>query len=234
VIPGFQLADIAGGSYMAISAVTAALYRREKTHKGEYIDLAMTDSVLPFIALPFAEYQATNELRKGKFQLSGSLANYNVYKCGDGKYIALGALEPKFWNTICDRIGKPEWQEKILADEATQSTIKKELQKIFSSKKRDEWLGFFSKDDVCVTAVNDLSEIAADKYLNERKMFVDFQIGGTQVRTIAQPIKFSDAVGSDSWVAPQLGEDTYTILKELQYTDENITDMTKKNIIKSI
>lgn len=234
IIPGFQLADIAGGSYMTINAVTAALYKREKTNTGEYIDIAMTDSVLPFIALPYAEYQANNKLRKGKFQLSGSQANYNTYKCSDGKYIALGSLEPKFWNTVCERLGKPEWQEKIIGDEATQAAIRKELQQIFSQKTRAEWLAFFSNDDICLTPINDLSEIGTDKYLNERNLFVDFQLGDKQIKTIAQPIKFSSLKGSDNWIAPLLGEDTFAILKEINLTDEKINELIDNNIVKAI
>ena len=234
VIPGFQLADIAGGSYMTMNAVTAALYQREKTQKGQYIDIAMTDSVLPFVALPFAEYQAsTNHHQRGKFQLSGGQANYNVYKCGDGKYIALGSLEPKFWNTVCNKLSKPEWQEKIIGDESTQATIKKELQAIFTQKGRGEWLEFFNTDDICITPISDLSEIGDDIYLNEREMFIDFQISGKQVKTIAQPIKFDSVSSSENWIAPQLGEDTHTILKELNYTDEKVNELISNNIVKT-
>jgi len=234
VIPGFQLADIAGGSYMTINAVTAALYKREKTNTGEYLDIAMTDSVLPFIALPYAEYQANNNtLRKGKFQLSGSQANYNTYKCSDGKYLALGSLEPKFWNTVCERLGKPEWQEKIIGDRETQMAIRKELQEIFLKKTRDEWITFFSSDDICLTLINDLSEIGSDKYLNERNSFIDFQLGGKKIKTIAQPIKFSSVTVANNWIAPQLGEDTFTILKELSMTDERINELIDLNIVKT-
>ena len=233
VIPGFQLADIAGGSYMTINAVTAALYKREKTNTGDYIDIAMTDSVLPFLALPFAEYQANSNRRKGKFQLSGSQANYNTYKCNDGKFLALGSLEPKFWNSVCDKLGKPQWKEKIIGDPATQNEIKKELQHIFLQKSRSEWLTFFSEEDICLTPVNDMSEIGSDAYLNERKLFIDFELGGKQIKTIAQPIKFESGSDPNNWIAPKLGEDTYAILKELDLTDEKIRELITQNIVKT-
>jgi alpha-methylacyl-CoA racemase len=233
VIPGFQLADIAGGSYATISAVTAALYQREKTGLGGYIDIAMTDSVLPFIALPYAEYQANNTLRKGKFQLSGSQANYNTYKCSDGKYLALGSLEPKFWNAVCTKLDKPDWQDKILSNTETQLSIRKEMQSIFLKKTRDEWISFFAADDICLTPINELSEIGADKYLNERNMFVDFNIGDRQIKTIAQPIKFQNSKTSENWIAPKLGEDSYSILKELNLSDEKINELIDKSTIKT-
>lgn len=234
VIPGFQLADIAGGSYMTMNAVTAALYKREKTNKGDYIDIAMTDSVLPFIALPFAEQQMTQTNHsRGKFQLSGGQANYNIYKCSDGKYLALGSLEPKFWNAVCNRLGKPEWQEKIIGDETTQTVIRKELKEIFIQKTRSEWLDFFSKDDICLTPINDLSEVSDDKYLNERNLFVNFQLGDTQIKTIGQPIRFASGADTNNWIAPQLGEDSYAILKELNLTDEKIGQLIDQNIVKT-
>ena len=233
-IPGFQLADIAGGSYMTMNALTAALFKREKTGIGEYIDIAMTDSVLPFIALPFAAQQTGGDnFKRGKFQLSGGQANYNIYICSDAKYLALGSLEPKFWNTVCDKLNKPEWKEKIIADDATQQSIRKELQNIFLQKTREQWLSFFSNDDICLTPINDLDEIATDKYLNERKLFVDFKIGGKDFKTIAQPVKFASVTGDNNWIAPQLGEDTCTILKELSLTDDKITELKRSNIIKT-
>ncbi|MCW3125033.1 MAG: Carnitine dehydratase, partial [Bacteroidetes bacterium] len=170
IIPGFQLADIAGGSYMAVNAVTAALYKREKTQTGEWLDVAMTDSVLPFMALPFAEHQATGAKHpRGKFQLAGGQANYNIYKCADGKFIALGSLEPKFWNAVCKRLGKPEWQEKIIGGVDIQASIQKELQQIFLAQTREEWIKFFATDDICLTPINEIDELTTDTYLRERK-----------------------------------------------------------------
>jgi alpha-methylacyl-CoA racemase len=234
VIPGFQLADIAGGSYMAMTAVTAALYKREKTGHGEWLDIAMTDSVLPFIALPYAEAQlADKHSGRGKFQLSGGQANYNIYKCSDGKYVAMGSLEPKFWNKVCERLGKKEWQEKITGDEQTQMQVRDELRKIFLTKTRDEWCTLFAEDDACITPVNEIDEIGNDAYLNERKLFIDFEVAGKKIKTIAQPVKYASAAGAAHWPAPLLGEDTRAILSGLGHTDENIHRLIKENIIKT-
>lgn len=234
IIPGFQMADIAGGSYMAMNAVTAALYQREKTGKGDFVDVAMTDCVLPFAALPFAEYQASkNRQKRGQFQLSGGLANYNVYKCSDGKFVAVGSLEPKFWNKVCARLGKPEWSEKIMGDAAIQAEIKKEVAELFLQKTRDEWVAFFAQDDICITKINEIDELRNDSYLNERGLFTDFEVEGTTVSTIQQPLKFKSLPESANWVAPKLGEDTASILKSLNFSEEKISDLITKNVIKT-
>lgn len=233
VIPGFQLADIAGGSYMVMNAVTTALYRREKTGTGEWLDVAMTDSVLPFLALPFAEQQALGKAHtRGKFQLSGGQANYNVYECSDGKYVALGSLEPKFWNKVCDRLGKPEWREQILGGPEVQEGIQKELQNIFLTKTRTEWLAFFQKDDVCLTAINELDELTSDPYLRERKLFVDFDLAGKTFSTIATPVRH-EGMADHHWQAPKLGEDSIAILRESGTSDDQINHLIKENTIRT-
>lgn len=233
VIPGFQMADIAGGSYMAMNAVTTALYRREKTGTGEWLDVAMTDSVLPFLALPFAEQQALDKGHtRGKFQLSGGQANYNVYECSDGKYVALGSLEPKFWNKVCARLGKPEWRGQILARPEVQEVIQKELQHIFLTKTRTEWLAFFEKDDVCLTPINELDELTSDAYLRERKLFVDFDLAGRTFSTIATPVHH-EGMTDQHWQAPKLGEDSIAILREAGLPDEQINHLIKENTIRT-
>lgn len=142
-IPSFQLADIAGGSYMAMNAILAALYQRERTGRGEWVDVAMTDAVAPFTALQFAYYQGTKEIpAPAKFELSGALANYNVYKCADEKFVALGSLEPKFWNKFCAKAGRHDWTERFL-NPAEIASVKQEVKEFFLSKKQQEWLIFF-------------------------------------------------------------------------------------------
>ncbi|MCK7505693.1 MAG: CoA transferase [Desulfobacterales bacterium] len=98
ILPGSQLGDVAGGAYMSIIACLAALWTREKTGQGQRVDVAMLDCVLPLMTLQMAHYQATKMMMApGELPLSGGLACYGVYSCADGKYIALGLLETKFW-----------------------------------------------------------------------------------------------------------------------------------------
>ena len=235
VIPGFQAADVAGGSYMAMNAVTAALYQRERTGAGQYIDLSITDCMLPFMALPFAEYQAIGKRQGiGQFQLSGGQANYNIYKCGDGKYIALGSLEPKFWDKICLKLNHPEWRERIINDAEGHKQIRQELQEIFQTKTRDEWCLFFADSDACISPINELDEIADDPHLNERKLFTSFQVGDKMIKTIAQPVRFAGNTHIENWIAPQLGEDTVAILREMNWSDERIKELIHAKIIKTI
>ena len=236
VIPGFQLADVAGGSYMAITAITTALYQREKTGVGEYIDLAMTDAALPFMALPLAAFQATGERKlPGTQPLSGGLANYNCYRCKDDKHVALGALEPKFWAAFCERIQKPEWAGNSMGDMTKdQDILKNSLKDLFKQKDRDEWIHFFEGVDVCISPVIQLDEIVKNKYLNERNSFIDFEINGKAIKTIHQPLRFASMPATTHWAAPALGEDTLSILKEMNLSEAQITELINKNIVQTV
>lgn len=232
-IPGFQLADIAGGGYMAMNAVTAALYQREKTGKGEWVDVAMTDAVVPFTALPFAYYQGTKQVPPiGGFELSGALPNYNVYRCADGKYIALGSLEPKFWNGFCARAGKPEWAQQFLQTDKVDG-LKQEVRQFFLTKTRSEWLAFFEGTDICLTPINSLSDFENDAYLQSRNMLLQNEhalVG--KYNTINQPLKFKEAIFDNNWPAPDLGYDSASVLRELNYSDETVRQLAGKGIIK--
>jgi crotonobetainyl-CoA:carnitine CoA-transferase CaiB-like acyl-CoA transferase len=86
---------------------------------------------------------------------------------------------------------------------------------------------------VCLTPINDLDELAADPYLNERKMFVDFDLHGKIFKTIASPVRFASTGEGDDWIAPALGEDTYTILREAAWDDTAIKTLITQNIIKT-
>lgn len=234
VIPGFQLGDIAGGSYMAMNAVLAALYQREKTGKGEHVDVAMADGSLPFTALQFAYQQGTKASPgRGKFELSGALANYNVYQCSDGKYLAVGSLEPKFWNALCKRVGKPDWSTRFLNKGDELDKLKAEVKDMFLTRPQNEWINIFKDDDICLTKVNTLDELEHDAYLTERGMFcLNEHPAVGKYKTINQPLKFKQAKFDNNWNAPQLGEDTAAVLKGLGYSDTDIKDLKKKGLIK--
>lgn len=236
VIPGFQLADIAGGSYMAMNAVMAALYQREKTGKGEWVDVSMVDAALPLSALQFAYHQGTKQgIGRGQYELSGGLANYNVYQCADGKYIALGSLEPKFWNKFCTKAAKPEWQDAFVKKGEALGQLKQQVAAFFVTKTRTEWIELFAADDICLTVVNDLEDLENDAYLNERGMFVQNEHPAVgKYKTINQPLKFKETTFDNNWNAPELGSDSVLVLKELHYTNAQIDALRAKGVVKTI
>lgn len=216
VIPACQTADVAGGSYPAIVACLSALWARERTGKGQFVDVAMTDCVMPLLSMQFGEMlNAGVKPKRGEPILSGGMANYNVYKCKDGKWIALGSLEPKFWQGVCVMLGKPDWVPRMMPLPEMVVELKKDLQDIFITKTRDEWVAEAASHDICLSPILELEEAANDPHLIERDMF--FEVEHTdygKIKGINQPFKFSETPAKPSWGAPLMGEDN-AMLEEL-------------------
>lgn len=205
-IPGGQIADVAGGSYMAVNAALAALYARDKTGQGQHVDVAMLDCVMPLTTLQTARYYATQEnIERGTFALSGGLANYNVYACADEKYIALGALEPKFWDQFCEMVNKQNWKTRILDTGEEMENLKNLVAAVFKTKTREEWVRLSETKDVCISPVLDIAEVQNDPQVQHRKMVVT-EYG---FPAIGIPVKFSQTPATIAWEAPKLGEDSH-------------------------
>ncbi|GIV35211.1 MAG: CoA transferase [Chitinophagales bacterium] len=232
VIPGGQIADVAAGSYMTVNAVLAALYARERTGKGQHLDVSMLDCVIPMMALQIASYYGSRkEPSRGDFSLSGAIANYNVYRCADGRFVALGALEPKFWENFCDLVGKPEWKTRMLNSGADMHALKEEVAALFLSKTRDQWIQLCEGKDVCLTPVLSIAELEQDPHIRARQMLVPDE-RYPQMKLLGRPLKFSASGGSVSWSAPALGADTTEVLRAAGYTPEQIAAFRKRNIIR--
>lgn len=155
IIPQGQLADVAGGSMMTMNAVTSALLHRERTGEGQHIDVAMTKNVSIIQTLRIAEELETDNYAG---HLSGNLACYNIYECSDGRHVALGALEPKFWQKFCNLVGHPEWGARILDQD--QSILKNEVGDLFRSETLVHWLGKLEDENVCLSPILSLKEAA--------------------------------------------------------------------------
>jgi crotonobetainyl-CoA:carnitine CoA-transferase CaiB-like acyl-CoA transferase len=163
-IPGAQIADLAGGSLQAVIGILLALTAREKTGRGQFVDVSMLDGVAWLMALPLAVYSATGEIpTPGATALSGRYACYHTYRAGDGRWLAAGALEPKFWAALCSKLGCPEVIPDQFAEGERQAEVIESLQKIFGTKAAAEWLELFHGADVCVTLVRNVAEVAADR-----------------------------------------------------------------------
>jgi crotonobetainyl-CoA:carnitine CoA-transferase CaiB-like acyl-CoA transferase len=209
IIPACQIADVAGGSYPAVVACLAALWARERTGKGQFVDVAMTDCVMPLLSMQLGEFLNTGiKQKREEPMLSGGMANYNLYKCKDEKWIALGSLEPKFWQGVCAMLGKPDWMPRMMPVPEMVTALKKDLQEIFLTKTRDEWVELAKPLDICLSPILELDEVEKDEHLNQRDMFVEVEHTdyGT-FKGINQPFKFSETPAKPSWGAPLMGED---------------------------
>lgn len=154
-IPVTQIADLGGGACPAAVGILLALLARNKTKKGQFIDISMTDGVAHWLitALSAIKDDDPSKWKRNKLPLSGSLACYQIYETKDGRWLSVGCLEAKFWRSFCESLGKNEWIDKQHAPPPAQQKLKDEVQAVIRQKTQKEWLVHFSSVDTCVTPV---------------------------------------------------------------------------------
>lgn len=225
-----QLADIAGGSLSAVISILCALYSRSTSGLGCNIDISITDCTIPFLSLIFGKYFYDNILpKRGQDDLTGKFICYNVYKTKDEKYIALGALEPKFWINFCKEIKREDLIDKQFVTGDEFEKYHREVENIFLQKTQKEWEEFFKGKDVCCTPVLDLQQVVKNEHVISRGLILEDE--KTKEKYIPCPIKFSDMEIKNRLPAPEHGEHTVEILTELGYTDEEIEKFKIEKII---
>ncbi len=147
-VPGFQLADIAGGSMTSLSSILAALHQVKRTNESLHLDISMTASLSPFLAIIKNQMEA-----KAPGIITGESACYNIYKTKDGHFMALGAMEKKFFEEFCKGIGKEEWISRHPGVGKKFSSLKEDIQRVISSETREHWSAKFRKSDACFSPV---------------------------------------------------------------------------------
>lgn len=231
-IPGVQIADIAGGGMTAAIGILLALQGRERTNIGQYVDISMHDGAVAMLPSAASFYFGGGWVpRRGESRLSGLLPHYNIYKTKDGKYVAVAALEKKFWVNVCKVIGHPELADDI-DDQQKHEKLFEVLRTTFAARTLEEWLKAFEGSDACVTPVKELDEVFSDPQVIQRQMVVhmqDHELGN--YKQLGIPIKLSDTPGSLRSKAPALGEHNDQILAELGFTDEDIFKMRQNRVI---
>jgi len=230
-IPGVQIADIAGGGMNAAIGVLLALMARERTGKGQYIDISMTDGMLGLLPLTLFFQQRTGEVpRRGESILSHRYAFYNTYETSDGRHISIGAVENRFWKKLCERMGVPEYTT-LQYDENRREEILDFMRTSFKSKTLAEWETELVDLDVCWGKIQNLDEVLNDPLFRAREMVVDIlQKNGKKTATIGVPVKLSETPGTVRTPPVGFGENTVSILQELGYTEDQIKSFKDKGV----
>ncbi len=161
-LPALPIADLAGGALPAAIGVLASLLQREKTGKGTWVDVGMME-VAASLAAPFAAGStAGGGSQPGQGMLTGDLAWYRPYRCQDGQWLAVAALEPRFYIKLAAALGHPEWAATSPLPGAEQERLSAELSSLFATRTRADWLAVLGPLDVCVEPLLEAHEALAE------------------------------------------------------------------------
>ncbi|MHA1375350.1 MAG: CoA transferase, partial [Promethearchaeota archaeon] len=199
-----------------------------------FVDISMTDSVFSFLPIE-AAYKFSRDIseKTGEGADLGSCSPYySVYKTKDNKYLAIGAIEMKFWHALCEGLGRKDLKGKQWVQGAEKEEVFEELEKEFLKKTQEDWLEIFNNYDTCVSPVKNFAEASEDPQILARNMIVnmDHPIFG-EIQNLASPIKMSRTPPQIRTLAPKQGQNTEEVLKSLNYSDEDIKNLRKNKVV---
>lgn len=232
-ISGIQVADVAGGALYAVSAVLAAYIKVLKGGKGACLDISMTDGLVSMLPLLSAYHYALGlEPGPDTTMFNGQLACYHIYRTKDGREIALGALEKKFWHNFCRVIERDDLLKGDHQELSRQAVLKKELAAIFASRDAGQWQSLLAGQDTCCEVLRTMTEVHSDPHFQERGMFWYLPLdNGSELLQTNCAVMVDESKPTQHQPAPKLGEHTDQILNDLGYDQKSITDLRERGVI---
>lgn len=233
VPPMNLVGDYAGGSLHAVIGIQAALWARQTTGKGQYVDISITDGAVQLLAaLSRAYFREGFVPNRGEARASATAPDYTSYQTKDGGYITLGCIEPEFWVNLCREIGKEEFIPHQMAGGAKREEIFAYLKALFLTKTRDEWFDQMWQKNIPIAKLNRFGEAMADPQLVHRQMVVEVKdptLG--PVKQIGIAIKLSDTPGQVRTLGPAFGQHTDEVLLELGYSQSELASLRKAGAV---
>ena len=231
-IPGVPIADLAGG-FNAALAILASLRVRDRTGRGEYLDVSIHDTAVSLLVLGLARYFATGEEPvAGETLITGTFPFYALYETKDGRWLSVAAVEPKFWARMCELIGAPDLADRQFATDSGRAVVAEALAARFREKSLAEWESIFGPERLPIAAVKRVSEVVDDPHVKARGILPTAEVPNVgKVRVIAHPARHGVATSRNPATVPRKGEHTEDILRSLGYTARQIETLEKKGVV---
>jgi alpha-methylacyl-CoA racemase len=231
VLPGATIADGAGGGMHAVMSILAALVARDRTGEGGYLDVAVADGILALMSLQVDDVLATgNEQPPGSAPLQGRYACYDTYRCSDGGWISVGAIEAKFWDNFCTALDLPEYID-VQMDAGVQDEVRRKVAAVIATRPRDEWVAELAPADTCVAPVLTASEVAADPALASRHLLATgHPVGASDFAQLA-PLLAGAERSTDYALPDRSVTDTNELLAAAGFTTDEITALRDEGVI---
>jgi len=229
VIPGVQIADIGGGALMAAVGILSALWAREATGAGQFVDISMMDGAVAWQVVNVLRFLIEGqEQHRGDTLLTGHHPCYAIYETKDGRHVTVGALEPHFWRTLCERLGFPELAPKQFADGAERLEMFRRLREKFRTRTMAEWVAELADLDICFGPVATIGEALEDPHVRHRGMVVE---GPDGRRTLGNPVKLSATPPALRTAPPAFGAHTDAVLGALGYTPGDVAGLRERGVV---
>jgi len=231
-IPSVPVADLAGG-FNAALAILASLRTRDRTGRGEFIDVAIYDTAVTLLVLGLARFFATGEEPvAGETLITGSFPFYSLYETKDGGWLSVAAVEPKFWERMCELIGAPELSGKQFVEAAERGAVAETLAARFRERTLAEWESLFFAEALPIAGVRRMPEVVNDPQVKARGLLPAVEVPGVgKLRVIAHPAKHTATETRNPARVPTKGQDTEAILRSLGYSSRQIGAFAKNNVI---
>jgi len=231
-IPGVPIADLASG-FNAALAILAALRVRDRTGRGEFIDVSIYDTAVTLMVLGLARFLATGEEPvAGETLLTGSFPFYSLYETKDGRWLSVATVEPKFWSRMCELIGAPDLASKQFMDGAERFAVAHALAERFRGRTLAEWEALLANEDLPIAGVKRVSEVVRDPQVKARGLLPVVDVSGLwKLQVIAHPAKHATLETRNPTRVPAKGQDTEELLRSLGYTARQIQTLAKKGVV---
>lgn len=222
-LSGVQLADLFGGSLLALAGLLVALLQRERTGRGQRVEAAMFDGALSLASMVAAGVAAgVEEPRPGGMMLNGAAPCYNIYTTADGGHMALGALEAKFWQEFCRAVDRPDLLERQFDPSAVE-----EVATVFAGRSRARWEELFAGLNCCCEPVLDLKEVLAGDLARARGMVSDAGRG-----FLASPLRLPDSPPVPDRPAPELGQHSRQVLEQAGLSPVEVEELITLGVVR--
>ena len=229
-LANLQIADLLGGAAVPAIAIVAALYDAARTGRGRHVDIAMADAALAHNVFPLQALVETGEVEpRGAGLLTGGIPAYGVYRTRDDRYVAVGALEEKFWRVLCETLARPDLIPLGRARGKEGEHARRELAAIFASAPLQHWTERFAGVDCCVTPVLRLDEAMEDAQFLARGASRRASDGAPM---FGPPFRISECDVAVDRAAPAQGEHSRALLREAGYADDVIDALAARGVIR--
>jgi alpha-methylacyl-CoA racemase len=225
-IPPVQIADLSSAMYAA-AGILAYLRESDRTGNGRYLDIGMLDSAVSWMVMPVAEYSAGERGGRGRLPLTGKHPCYNVYRTRDGRAVSLAALEKKFWESFCRKVGRDDLIPLQFSEKPEDHAP---FEALFASRTGAEWQELLEGTDFCCEVVPSLAEALDDHQVRARGLVAPPDPAGPDVFGLGHPLR--DRGAGERRSCPRHGQHTAEVLRGIGVTDAELEALEASGVIR--